>query len=152
MIARTLKPRRAGFTIVEILTALVVIAVLAAIAVPMWRNHLLRVQRGDAVAALVAVQNEQDTFFGRNARYADGTQLSAPPPAGLGLTSRSKRNFYDIEVRTNADGLSYLAIARAAPQSGQSADTRCAEFTLDHNGRRRAVDSEGRDRSADCWH
>jgi type IV pilus assembly protein PilE len=143
------RPR--GFTLAEILTVLVVLAVLAAIAIPMWRIHLLRVQRADAMQALIAVQKEQDTFFGRNARYADGAQLATPPPTGLGLGKRSKEGFYDIDVRSNPDGLSYVATARAAPQNGQSGDTRCAEFTLDHNGRRRAVDSEGNDRSADCW-
>jgi type IV pilus assembly protein PilE len=144
--------RQRGVTLAELLTALVVVAILAAVAVPMWRNHLLRIQRADAVVALVAVQNEQDNFFGRNARYADGAQLAAAPPGGLGLKDRSQRGFYLIELRSGADGLGYLATARAAAHSGQSEDTRCVEFTLDHNGRRRAVDSAGNDRSADCWH
>jgi len=41
---------RRGFTVMELLTALVVIAVLAAVAVPLWRTHLLRV-RSDATEA-----------------------------------------------------------------------------------------------------
>jgi len=151
MIVPVQMSRRRGFTIPEIITVLVVVAVLAAIAVPMWRNHLMRVQRADAVAALVAVQIEQDSYFGRHARYADGAQLATPSPGGLGLAPRSQRDLYDIEVRSNADGLGYLATARAAARSGQSGDMRCVEFTLDNNGRRRAVDSEGKDRSADCW-
>ena len=143
--------RSRGFTLAELLICLVVIAVLAAFAVPMWRNHLLRVQRADAMAALIAVQSEQDNYFGSNARYAAGEQLGAPAPAGLGLGNRSNRGYYLIELRTGGDGLAYVATARAAPQSGQSQDTRCAEFTLDHNGRRRALDTQGNDRSADCW-
>ncbi len=150
MIERACTPRH-GFTLVEILTALVVVAVLAAIALPMWRNHQLRVQRADAVASLIAVQTQQDSYFGRNARYADGAQIATPSPGGLGLANRSKQGFYTIEVRSNADGLGYLATARAAPAQGQTEDGRCAEFTLDHNGRRRALDSAGNDRSADCW-
>ena len=145
------RSRRRGFTIAEILTALVIVAVLAAMAIPMWRNHLLRVQRADAVAALLAVQSAQDDFFGRHARYAEDTQLTTPPPAGLGLGNRSKQGFYGVEVRVTADGLGYVSTARVAAQAGQSDVPRCVEFTLDHNGRRRAVDSEGRDRSADCW-
>jgi type IV pilus assembly protein PilE len=142
---------RHGFTVAEVLTALIVVAVLAAIAIPMWRNHLLRVQRTDAIDTLIALQTAQDDFFGRNARYADGARLAEPPPGGLGLGSRSKLGFYDIEVRASDDGLGYLSLARAVPGRGQADDTRCREFTLDHNGRRRAVDFEGKDRSADCW-
>ena len=151
MIVSCQRSRKRGFTLAELLTGLVVAGVLAAVAVPTWRNHLLRVQRADAVAALIAVQTEQDRYFGRNARYADGTRLATPAPGGLGLGDRSKSGYYLIELRTGSDGLGYLATARVAPQTGQSQDTRCAEFTLDHNGRRRALDAEGSDRSADCW-
>ena len=141
-----------GVTLAELLTALVVVAVLGAVALPMFRNHLLRVQRADAVDALIAVQSGQDSYFGRNARYADGSQLSAASPAGLGLADRSKRGYYILELRSGADGLGYIVTARPAPQRGQSEDSRCVEFSLDQNGRRRALDSAGSDRSADCWH
>ena len=43
-----------GFTLAEILTALVVVAVLTAIAIPMWRAHLVRVHRAEARDAFVA--------------------------------------------------------------------------------------------------
>jgi type IV pilus assembly protein PilE len=140
-----------GFTLSEVLTAMVVIAVLAAIAVPMWRTHLLRARRGDAGGALIAVQSAQDQFFGRHARYADGAQLTAKPPSGLGLKETSEHGFYRLDVRTSEDGLSYIARARVLPQAGQADDARCVELSIDHVGQRRAVDAEGVDRSGDCW-
>jgi type IV pilus assembly protein PilE len=145
-------PRRSrGFTLSELLTALVVLVVLAAIAVPLWRNHLLRVRRADATAALIAVQNAQDQYFGRNARYADGAQLTAAAPAGLGLKETSAHGFYRLEVHASADGLGFSATARVIPQAGQAQDERCAQFSIDHIGLTRAVDAQGTDRSADCW-
>jgi len=146
-----MRTKSPGFTVLEILTALVVVAVLAAIAIPSWRNHQLRVQRADAIAALIAVQEQQDIYFGRNARYANGAQLTAPKPGGLGLAAQSKHGFFDIELQRSPDGLGYLATARAAAKTGQTDDPRCVTFTLDQNGLRRAVDSAGIDRSADCW-
>lgn len=146
-------PRRvAGFTLVEILTVLVVVAVLAALAIPAWHTHLLRMQRADAREALIAVQSAQDKFFGAHARYAAGAEVSAPSPGGLALTVNSAHGFYHIEVQTSADGLGYAASARSVASGRQMEDARCAQFTLDQNGRRRAVDSGGADRSADCWH
>ena len=59
------------FTLTELLTAVVVLAVIAAIALPMWRTHQLRLRRDDAAAALRAVQAAQDEYFGKHARYAD---------------------------------------------------------------------------------
>jgi type IV pilus assembly protein PilE len=143
--------RKAGFTLIEVLTVLVVIAVLTAIAIPMWNTHLLRVRRADAIAALLAVQTAQDAFFGRQSRYADGAQLSAAPPGGLGLRNTSEREYYELEVRSGTDGLDYLAIARVKAQAGQAADTRCVELSIDQIGMRRAKDAGGVDRSGDCW-
>jgi type IV pilus assembly protein PilE len=140
-----------GFTFAEILTALIVIAVLVALAVPTWRTHELRVRRSDGRAALIAAQTAQDKFFGAHARYATGSEVFGPAPAGLGLAPLSEHGFYRIEVSGSADGLAYVATARAAGPQGQAADSRCLEMSIDHNGRRRAVDADGADRSADCW-
>ena len=137
-----------GFTVAEILTVLVVIAVLVALAVPLWRSHQLRVQRADGRSALIAAQTAQDSFFGTHARYANGSEIAAPAPAGAGLATSSVGGFYRIEISTSADGLAYVATARA---QGQADDSRCVEMSLDQAGRRRALDAKGADRSADCW-
>ena len=144
-------PQR-GFTVAEILTALVVVAVLTAIAIPMWRAHVLRVHRAEARDALIALQSAQDNFFGRNARYATAAQLTAKPPGGLGLKATSENGLFAVSLTTSADGLGYLATARATTQNGQDSDTRCTEFSIDQVGQMRARDSTGADRSADCWH
>ncbi|MEO8016696.1 MAG: type IV pilin protein [Pseudomonadota bacterium] len=143
--------RHPGFTVSEILTAIVAIVVVAAVAITMWRTHALRTQRNDAVEALLAVQAAQDQFFGKHARYADPALLDAGKPAGLGLASNSRRGFYQITLRNSPDSLAYWATARARQTDRDNADTRCVELRIDQNGRRFAVDSEGIDRSADCW-
>ena len=143
--------RARGFTLAEVLTALIVIAVLVALAVPMWRNHQLRVHRADGHAALIAAQTAQDKFFATHARYANGAEIFAPAPAGLGLGAASAHGYYRIEVSASADGLAYVATAHTAGAQGQAEDSRCVEMSLDQNGRRRALDADGLDRSQDCW-
>jgi len=135
----------------EMLTVLTALVVLGSIAVPMWRNHLLRVRRADAMLALMAVQAEQDRFFGRDARYARTDALTTRPPEGLGLSAKSAQGYYEIELRTDTDGLGYRAIARALRHTGQAEDSRCLEMSIDQSGIRRALDAGGADRSADCW-
>ena len=77
--------------------------------------------------------------------------VNSPEPGGLGLKTQSDHAYYDIDVRSD-DGLAFIATARATRVSGQSDDTRCTEFSIDHNGIRRAHDAAGQHRSADCWH
>jgi type IV pilus assembly protein PilE len=140
-----------GFTLSEVLTVLVVLVVLIAIAIPMWRTHELRVRRDDAMNSLLAMQKAQDQYFGRFARYANETQLATNPTTGTGITAKSKRGYYRIEVRVSADGLGYWASAHPVPIDGLPADMRCVELRIDQNGRKFAVDADGVDRSADCW-
>lgn len=140
---------RRGFTLLEILTVLVVIAVIAAIAIPVWRTHLLRVRRADARTALLNIQAAQDRFFGRNARYATGAQLTTND--GLGLKATTTEGLYTITLDTTADGLGFRATARPVASAGQESDDRCAEFSIDHVGAMRALDAAGVDRSQDCW-
>lgn len=140
--------RRAGVTVLEVLTALVVVGVIVAIAIPSWRTHQLRTRRADAVAALVDIQKAQDLHFGRQARYADAAQLTTPEPSGLGRKAESGHGLYRIELRVSDDGLAYTATAHTR---GVADDSRCVEFSIDHNGLRRALDAAGEDRTADCW-
>ena len=151
MIHRPNLRRARGVTLAELVTVMVVLAVLTAIAIPTWRTHSLRVRRTEAIEALISIQTAQDQFFGRNARYADATQLAQPTPDGLGRSDKSAGGYYRVELRTDTDGLGYRVTARPTNDTGPSADGRCVEFSIDHNGRRRAVDSTGADRSADCW-
>jgi prepilin-type N-terminal cleavage/methylation domain-containing protein len=140
-----------GFTLTEIVTALVVATVLAAVSVVLWRSHALHTRRGDAVHALLALQAAQDRYFREHARYAPEAQLGTPPPAGLGVSARSRLGYYAITVRNSKDNLGYWATARVIPHAGETKDPRCVEMRIDQNGRRFAVDAAGEDRSADCW-
>jgi type IV pilus assembly protein PilE len=147
-----MQPEPRGFTITEVLTALVVIAVLSAIAIPMWHTHLLRVRRAEARDALLALQAAQDRYFGRHARYATAAQLTLRSPDGLDLAATTPHGLYALTLATAPDGLGYVATARALENAGQAADERCATFSIDQVAQLSALDSAGTDRSADCWH
>ena len=139
------------FTIREMLTAGVALAVLTAVAVPMWRTHQLRIRREDAADALRAVQLAQDDYFGKHARYATEEQLREAAPDAMSGKEMSPRGYYRVSLRRSEDELTYAAVAHVVPIEGQTEDTRCVEMRIDQNGRKFAVDSAGEDRSADCW-
>jgi type IV pilus assembly protein PilE len=143
--------RESGLTLLEVLTGVVALVVIVAVAIPMWRTHQLKVRRGEAIDALLAVQAAQDRYFGAHASYADASKMPVAPPEGLGVRSASERNSYSIHIERSADGLGYMAIARATGVGAASKDPRCADMRLDHHGRRSAFNSDGEDSSADCW-
>jgi type IV pilus assembly protein PilE len=137
-----------GVTLIELMIAVVVISILAAIAVPAYRLHLVRTQRADATQALLRVQAAQEKSLVRNGRYT--ADLSSVPDAGgLGLQRMSEHGFYELTVTLTRVG--YVATASAIAMEGRPDDGHCRTFTINETGHRSAVDSSGTDRSAECW-
>jgi Tfp pilus assembly protein PilE len=133
--------RASGITLVESLTVVVVLVVLGAVAIPLWRTHELRAQRAEAMQALLAVQSAQDRHFGAHARYAAIEELPI---------KRGSRHF-TVEIERGDDQLSYVATARATRSAAAKFDARCAQLSIDQHGRRFALNDSGEDSTEDCW-
>jgi type IV pilus assembly protein PilE len=56
---------------------------------------------------------------------------------------------YSLDVTLTATG--YVARASAAAAGAQNKDPHCAVFSLNESGTRKALDSSGIDRTAECW-
>lgn len=139
--------RMKGFTLIELMIVIVVIAVLASIAVPSYRQYVLRTHRVEAKSALLNLAAAQEKFYLQNNTYADDDELTDAPPAGLGLPATTENGFYDIEI-TAADATTFSARATAA--GGQAADSACATFTINALGVKAAT-KQGGGASTTCW-
>ncbi|WP_251360051.1 type IV pilin protein [Kangiella sp. TOML190] len=74
-----MKKYKAGFTLVEVLIVVVVVAILAAIAIPSYQNYVIRTKRGDAMAALMsAVQAAERYKANNNFSYQGLTNADIP--------------------------------------------------------------------------
>jgi type IV pilus assembly protein PilE len=121
-----------GFTLVELLACLVVVALLTTLALPAWRGAVMRSYRADAAAALYALAAAQERYRLVHGRYADA---AAPaPPVGLGL-GRSERGWYELRVES-ADDTRFIASARPATGSPQARDPACRLLTINEAGMR----------------
>jgi type IV pilus assembly protein PilE len=138
--------RQRGITLIELMTVVVVIAILASIAVPSYRGYLIRAQRSDAKTALMQLQTAQEKFYIQNNAYTD--QLTVAPPGGLGLSGESDRQFYALAVALTAGGQGYRATATPIAGRGQADDSKCTEYSITDSGQKDAVGSGGRDY---CW-
>jgi type IV pilus assembly protein PilE len=139
-----------GFTLIEAMIVVVVLAILAAIAVPSYRSYLLRAQRTEATAALLRAAAAQEKFFLQQNRYA--SDLAAAPPAGLGQSAVTERGYYTItNTVTEPSGDGFRVTATPRNGGGQQQDSLCAQFQLDHNGVRGARNAADEDATANCW-
>jgi type IV pilus assembly protein PilE len=135
----TRRESQRGVTLIELVVVVAIVALLASIAVPSYRQYLLRSHRVEATSALLALAAAQEKFYLQNNTYTD--KLTDDPPGGLGLDDTTENGFYTIDI-DDADAEGYTATATAA--GGQTDDDHCAVFTIDQSGARSAT-------SSDCW-
>ena len=130
-----------GFTLIEVLVAMTIIAILAAIAFPSYTNYVTRTKRNAAKSFLVRVADLQEQFFLDNKQYA-------PNLSGLGLAADVvgvSENGDEVPAG-DADRVYLVTLANtsattytvaAVPQLAQAKyDTECGTLSLAHTGRR----------------
>ena len=129
----------AGFTLVELMVVVLIVAVLAAIAYPGYRSHVVKTQRGAAKACLA-----QYAAFMERRYTTELTYTGAVPDLDCAVEGNMEQN-YAFTV-PNPTATTYTATA--TPTTAFAArDTQCGTLTLTQAGVRNV--STGN--TEDCW-
>ena len=125
--------RHAGFTVVELLIAVIIVGVLVAVAYPPFIEAIRKGRRSEAFAALAAMQQAQERWRTNNASYT--TSL-----ADLNVASPTSSGYYTLQAAaapapaTPATG--YVVTAEGVSGTSQGADAQCRRLSvLVDNGR-----------------
>ena len=139
-----------GFTLIEMMITLVLVATLSAMAVSMYSTSMLHSRRTDAKTALF-------DLAGREERSYSATNLYSSTPSQLGYVGAAfpiavGSNYYTVNVQAPAPapGVAPTYTISAAAQGSQTADVNCALFVLDQTGRQLSFNSGGA-ASTGCW-
>lgn len=139
-VAGLLRPARGhGWSLIELMVVLAVLAAVTMAAVPAYRSATLRAHRVEATAALLGIAAAQERFHLQHHRYA--ADIAAAPPDGLGLMPATPGGLYLLAIPA-ADAATFTATATA--QGPQALDAHCIEFSIDATGSKAAT-------NADCW-
>ena len=128
-----------GFTLIEILIALLIIGILAAVAVPNYQAYVQKAKRSDAQTALTNMAAALEEYYSNNQYvYTDVVANVGGPNSANGK--------YILSITMPATADSYALTATAIGE--QVADTACQTITLTSTGVKGPVDAGG---DAFCW-
>ena len=85
-----------GFTLTELLITVAVLSILVGIAVPNYRQYVIRGKRSAAQAVMMDIANREQQFLLANRRYADKATLESN---GFALPAEVRENYtWDISL------------------------------------------------------
>jgi type IV pilus assembly protein PilE len=122
-----------GFTLIELMIVVVVIAVLATIALPSFLDSVRKSRRADAITELNKVAQAQERWRANNPNYNNADVSSAATGlrlygAAVATSYTLASGYYSIAIGTTLSSTDYAATATAA--GAQVNDTNCAVMRL----------------------
>jgi type IV pilus assembly protein PilE len=150
--SRAGRAKSRGFTLIELMMAVVILSILVAIAIPSYSSYIQKSRRTEARAALLNLATLEERFFStQNAYSSTTTDLGYggawPVIVGSG--------YYQVNAPViTAAGIGAPATytIQAVPIGSQAVDTACNLFQVTSTGVQTALDSGGVDNTVLCWH
>jgi type IV pilus assembly protein PilE len=130
-----------GFTLIEVMIALVVVGLLSALAYPSYQQQVAKGRRTDAKQSLLELSQRMERYYTERGTYA-GATLGA---SGL-YPSVTSGGYYDLSITAQTlDGFT----VRATPRGVQVGDA-CASFLYNQVGDQ-TVSGDATLSAVKCW-
>ena len=113
-----------GFTLIELMITVAIVAILAAIAYPSYTNYVKRGYRSEGTALLSEATARIERYYAQNNSYDIGTDISK-----IGLTAASATGKYSLSVASTPTSYTFSV----APQGTQQTDS-CGTLTINQAG------------------
>ncbi|QFY90560.1 type IV pilin protein [Magnetovirga frankeli] len=133
-----------GFTLIELMIAVAVIGILAAIALPSYREYVLRTNRAYAKSALLNTAQAMERCYTVGYNYA-ATDCTGLVPSGM----TSPEGYYSITFASGQPTQATFILQAAPVSGGPQVGDKCGTFTLNQAGSQGV--SGATLSAADCW-
>ena len=135
--------RSQGFSLIELMIAVVIVGILAAVAIPMYSDYVTRSRRADGQATLMQIAQELERCYTQFSKYNDNS--CSEVNSGV-VSETSDQGFYGISASGGNLTESTFTLT-ATPQNEQADDTDCTALTLTHLGEQSATGDD----PDSCW-
>lgn len=134
--------RKTGFSLIELMVALAIVGIMAAVAYPAYTDSIRKSRRAEAKAALTELAQFMAKTFAENKTYQPG---GANPTLSPGVQADE---YYDFSLTATAN--TYTLTAAATAGTTQNHD-RCGDLTLNHLGVKNIANADAGVTAGDCW-
>lgn len=134
--------RQQGFSLIELMIVVVIVAILAAVALPTYRSYIVRSHRVDAQRALTDLAARQERYLYSNNAYTKNL-------GDLGGTSSMAGSYYSVSIDPAATSTTAFSVVATAAGTQLSDDKACQTLTLDQAGRQGSTGTTTNDPK--CW-
>jgi len=126
--------RHAGFTLMEVMIVVAIIAILAAVALPAYQDAVTKTWRNKAAACLTEMAQSMERRFTGNMSY-EGLAAADELPPNTCTQDDGMAQRYDFSFA--ADPTRTAFTLQAVPQGVQAErDAECGTLTIDQSGNR----------------
>lgn len=135
--------RTRGFTLIELMITVAVIAILAAIAVPSYYQYTLRSNRSAAESVMQEIASAQERYLVDSRQFAGSLSV-----LGYNVPNTVAPN-YKVDLASTGSvsgGIPPGYTITATPQGSQVRDTGCKTLTLNGDGSKSASGT-----ATNCW-
>jgi type IV pilus assembly protein PilE len=151
--------RQRGFTLVEVLIVLAILAILGALAYPNYAGSIVRTRRVEGQAALIDIMQREELYRARHHTYAAfSREEEAPPELGIRPWSGQSAAASSYEIDGGAcagEAIADCIELRARPGTervdARFRDPACGVLTLDSRGRQGAEGAVANGAAIRCW-
>ena len=134
-----------GFTLMEVIIAMVIIGILTAIAIPNYTAYIARSNRSEARAGLLEATNWMERWRTERGRYDDPANVGNPPP-GFPWAQIPRTGTAKYTVAVVATAATYTITATA---TGTMAGDPCTTLSINQTGQRAFTGATGSQEV--CW-
>lgn len=143
--------KQPGFTLIELMVAVAIVAIIAAIAYPTYQEQIRKTRRADCSGALVSLGNAMERFYTVNSTYlgaaAGGANTGAPAVFSPVCPVDGGDTTYDLSIQAASATTYTLQAVPAGPQVGD----KCGTFTLTNRGLKGVTGAATGVTWQDCW-
>lgn len=135
--------RSYGFTLIELMIAVVVIGILASVAYPSYMESVRKSKRAEVKAALLEGAQALERHYSANNTYLSSGGLAAVFATSVPASGAN----YTIAAAGTPTATTYTL---RATRAGSMTDDPCGNYEITHTGERRLDSAPGKT-VADCW-